>query len=199
MATEIVAQFVAQKKSVPTLAQAKLFYDKQDSHFCIEGHLPGLVPLAFVRKVIMPQTTWDTLSAETKTLFDQQFSKDRLLLANTKPPFSDEVYHEMIGPKIEQQVGFCFALSNNWARPRVLPIIPFKGPEFTVMFRAYGRDIFVTLSPTWDILNAPAVYHISLAAGRSCTTAIRKGLKKTAPVLLSVPGFNDGFSSLLAL
>jgi len=186
MANEIVAQFVAQEKNVPTLAQAKLFCDKQDLHFCIEGHLPSLVPLAFVCKVIMPQTTWDILSAETKTLFCQQFSKDRLL-ANTKPPFSDEVYHEMIGPKIEQRVGFCFALSNNWSHPRVLPIIPFKGPEFTLLF---------TLSPTWDLLNAPAVYHISLAGG---TTAIRKGLKKNAPVLQSVPGFNDGFSSLLAL
>jgi len=202
MATEIVAQFMFKNKMrMPTLDEVKNVYETQNSHFSIEGHLPSRVPLAYVRKVIMPQATWDALSAEVKEMFEWQFPKkfDRLLLANTIPPLPDVVVDSMVGHGSEN-IGFCFALSNNWAQPRVLPILPSQGSEVTVTFKAYGQGIFVTLSPDMNLDKAPAVYHIALADGKKYSTAsIRKGLRKTDKVLQCVQDFNEGFDDRMSV
>lgn len=204
LAAEIVAQFMVKHKRMPSLDEAKSFYTSHDSHRCIEGHLPSIVPLAFVHKVIMPRAVWDSLSAGTKRLFFKHFPQERkrLLIAPTKPPFTREVYGRMVRKKErdKERIGLYFTLSDNWARPTVICALPHKNAnKIKIQFKALGRDIFVALCSSSDLRKASSVYNIALASGQSCTTSIRKGLKKEDKVLASVVNFNQGAHHLQPL
>lgn len=197
MATEIVAQYLRAHGKIPGLQEAKNFYLGQDSHCCIEGHMPSLIPLSYVEKVIMPPNVWAALPAKTKELFAGHFRKDNFVLMQ-KPtgarPFDPDVYGAMVH-KPTPQMGLIFTLSNNFLHHCFMPAFKkLSTPKFKIRFSAIGANIFIVLSDTDDLKKGTRshLYHIGLNCDRDCKAWVRKGLSKQDKSLVETAGFNEG-------
>ena len=60
--TQLITKMCAKGKNV-TLAAFMAWWREQNSHFVLEGHLPAVVSVAAIEKIIIPQDIFDSLTA----------------------------------------------------------------------------------------------------------------------------------------
>jgi hypothetical protein len=114
-------------KTVDTVTREDVeqYYLTTDSHKCIEGHLPSLVPLGFVEKIYIPSTTYDQLTQPEKDNLALVFKEKKNWLHLVPTNVSPELVKNCVYKTTSVKTGFCITLEAKFGKDAVLPC-PFK-------------------------------------------------------------------------
>jgi len=96
-----------------------------ESHSVLEGHLPSRVPLAYVVKVVMPQTVWDAFPDEAKRNAERTFPAGTIVKVADEAAVEREARKYSLADTTRERdlTGFCFTLPPTKRQQCVLPLV----------------------------------------------------------------------------
>jgi len=124
-------------------------------HELFESHLPYLVSIAFVDKIIIPKDIYDTLTLEISLLKNTFPNFDHECLIITSPRSKQTKLEELTEksfeffettPIIKPRKGFSLSIDSNHRQEIFLPLILKNNEINHIHFKAKGRNFFIILS-----------------------------------------------------
>lgn len=131
---EIMAQMRRFDEGI-THADILAWWRSVESHAVFEGHLPGIISLDMVEKVIIPEVTYDALSETAREILSTVLPSGGLVrvsqdaLKSTENDLSDQYVETIINhtlaetPPTEEKAGFCFSVYPNPKATAHLPVV----------------------------------------------------------------------------
>eukprot|EP00761_Pharyngomonas_kirbyi_P010570 gb/GECH01010590.1/.p1 GENE.gb/GECH01010590.1/~~gb/GECH01010590.1/.p1 ORF type:complete len:1666 (+),score=343.85 gb/GECH01010590.1/:1-4998(+) len=209
VAQDLMLQYAVKKDTLPsTLSELVNFWHKRDSHGNIEGHLPPVTPISYIKRILIQKSEWDQVPANLKELLKESLG-DRYSRVLDVRNSLDDVQKESWNVCCQRnraptyQNGFGFSLRDKKGEDVFLPIeIPAAG-WFRFVIKAVGTELMVNFTDGHkDTRRVKAseqiVYNVGLNMpnGRSSDRKklwIRKGNQKDSPALKQDSLFTHGF------
>eukprot|EP00002_Diphylleia_rotans_P028259 TRINITY_DN5703_c0_g1_i1.p1 TRINITY_DN5703_c0_g1~~TRINITY_DN5703_c0_g1_i1.p1 ORF type:complete len:2124 (-),score=354.70 TRINITY_DN5703_c0_g1_i1:254-6625(-) len=147
-----------------TVAELITNWEKVDSHYVIECHLPSFIPIAYIHKIIMPKNIYAKISQDTKDKLGKAFSNfEERVLRLTDIDQVDEKKIENATFEVArrsykyfkskiQMTGLYFSIDSN-----SITLIPNHLTEENkyLSFRANGRSFLIYFTEKKDALEDP--------------------------------------------
>ena len=140
-----VAEATKKKASDVTLVDVKKYWETEDSHTVLEGHLPGLVSLQYVHSIIIPKKT--ALEEKDKEKLETLKTKFGIeIIYDDKPTGKGPESFKRLEPycqaPLEDIVGISVTLpAMNASKPQVLPLY-LKDTQKYFIFKASAASTF---------------------------------------------------------
>jgi len=134
-------------KSLDAVTEGDLrqFLATSDSHLAIEGHLPSIVPLDYVERVVMPESTYDKLSDDEKADVQRLFGNKVFRVKSTGDPATimSHCFEEIV-PQVSK--GFCMHIPEGRSR-ELRGVRPCRRGVMTLSVRLRGSVQLVLSDP----------------------------------------------------
>lgn len=152
LALELVARVVHEKGGKKNPEKVKLeqvlkYWNSQDSHNVLEGHLPGEIPTSYIEKVILTEEIWKSCSANDQALLSEMFG-DKLVRTSDEPKSNLTTNETLKSTPSDRYRGLVYLLtpSNIPGSDIPVPLKAVKGKPMHIYFKAKGSSFFVCLS-----------------------------------------------------
>eukprot|EP00698_Gefionella_okellyi_P008034 TRINITY_DN1975_c0_g1_i1.p1 TRINITY_DN1975_c0_g1~~TRINITY_DN1975_c0_g1_i1.p1 ORF type:complete len:1151 (-),score=253.40 TRINITY_DN1975_c0_g1_i1:8-3460(-) len=178
-------------KDAATLKHVQQYHAAVNHHFVLHGLLPGVVPLEFVERILIPRAEWDALSPECQQRLSLPPLKHRVTVLDVADPLQTALDKDWIVYRnaATQHSGFCLSLQRLLCHERVIPLCARQPDNLRLRFVGRGHHVRLSLSPNTEWTRGRQgedCYNIAIAltrdGGRTHESWIRIGNRAGATI-----------------